>query len=582
MQKSLMFPYPWLGTIKGATIAPEFLHRHVMHATSIAPHLLPGHTPPAEALHRVLYRMAERATAGLPLYEFLREVHVLLGDLLYARNFYVCLVNAERSTLDFPYYVDEKDGDTMQCDDVPMRRGLTEFVLRTQCPQLIDAPRFAQLEAQGEVTEATGDLTFTAWLGVPMQMRGVVGGVLVVQSYEAGVGYSPGDADLLSFVANQFGSVLERHQAMEALRQSEARYRSVFEHLGVGVVVVQGGRMVFVNPAMVRMVGRSEEYLMSQAFTACVHPDDVPLVMERHERRLRGEGVEPFYGVRVLTQEHHVRHLEVSGASLDWNDRPATLLFAVDATARIEAEAAQHDAVERQRELNELKARFIAMASHEFRTPLSAISGSVDLLTHYAQHLPPEEQQDALQKIRNAVGRMTHMLENVLVTGQAESGLLPFNPLPVAVTPWCRALVDEIRAMPNLRSSTAAVVVELPPPTARYLLDEGLLRHVVGNLLSNAIKYSPSGGEVRVKVWAEGQQLIVRVEDHGIGISGQDLPRLFDRFHRGGNVGHISGTGLGLFIVRQAAASHLGTVEVTSTLGQGSCFTVSLQAPSVH
>ena len=115
------------------------------------------------ALQNVLFRMAERATAGLSFYDFLQSVHGLLGELLYARNFYVCLSNVERQTLDFPYYVDEKDGDTMQCNDVPMRRGLTEFVLRTQRPQLIDAVRFQSLVASGEVANAPLILT-ALWL----------------------------------------------------------------------------------------------------------------------------------------------------------------------------------------------------------------------------------------------------------------------------------------------------------------------------------------------------------------------------------------------------------------------------------
>jgi len=536
-------------------------------------------TPPADRLHRVLFRMAERATAGLSLYDFLQTVHHLLGELLYARNFYVCLANHERQTLDFPYYVDERDGDTMQCNDVPMRRGLTEFVLRTHRPQLIDARRFAQLQVEEEVTEATGDLSFSVWLGVPMQLRGGVGGVLAVQSYEAGVGYTTADAEVLSFVANQFGSVLERHQAIGALKQSEARYRAVFEHLGVGVVVVQDGQMVFVNPAMVSIAGRSMAYLLAHPFAACVHPDDLPIVMARRERRMRGEGVEPFDGVRVVTDSGDIRHLEVSGAEIDWNDAPATLLFAVDATARVRAETAQREALDRERELNDLKARFISMASHEFRTPLSTISGSVDLLMHYAPHLSADEQRETLLKIHKAVGRMTHMLENVLLTGQSEAGQLPFQPAPLAVAPFCRAIWEEVQEASTHRNPLVGVLLDLPPDDASWLVDERLLRHIVGNLLSNAIKYSPQGGEVCFRVWSEGAWLWLCVSDQGIGIAPQDLPRLFDRFHRGSNVGQIAGTGLGLSIVRQAVDSHRGRMDVESTVGQGTRFSVCLPAP---
>ncbi|MBP6484085.1 MAG: hypothetical protein KA254_05615, partial [Rhodoferax sp.] len=138
----------------------------------------------AETLQRIFYRIAERATANLSFYEFLQTVHGLLGQLLYAKNCYVCLYDAHTNTKDFPYYVDERDGDRLQLSHVPYRRGLTEFVLRTAKPQLIDATRLALLQATGEVTDGSGDMSFTSWLGVPMQIHGVTAGVLTVQGYE--------------------------------------------------------------------------------------------------------------------------------------------------------------------------------------------------------------------------------------------------------------------------------------------------------------------------------------------------------------------------------------------------------------
>ncbi|QNM96960.1 response regulator [Chitinimonas koreensis] len=173
-----------------------------------------------ELLNRVFYQIAERATAGDSLYDFLQAVHHLLGELLYARNCYVCLYDARKHVLNFPYYVDERDGDTMQEYDVPFRRGLTEYVLRTGRPQLIDRQRMADLGRTGEITEATGDLTFYSWLGVPMQIRGELGGVLTIQSYEAGHLYDAADADVLSFVANHISSAIERKEAYDALREA--------------------------------------------------------------------------------------------------------------------------------------------------------------------------------------------------------------------------------------------------------------------------------------------------------------------------------------------------------------------------
>lgn len=532
----------------------------------------------AEALQRVFYRIAERATAGLTLYDFLKTVHQLLGELLYAKNFYVCLSHPSQNTVDFPYYEDEKDGDTMQRFGVPRLPSMTEFVLRSAQPQLISAERFQALQNSGEITHATGDLTFTSWLGVPMQIQGRVRGVLVVQGYEPNVHYSEDDADILGFVANHVGAALERQQAIEEMRNSEARYRSVIENVGVGVMVVQEGRTVFANPSMVRIAGHSHAYLLSHPFTATAHPDDVPALLERNQRRMRGEAMEPSYSFRMITGTGDVRTLEVSAVLIEWSQRNATLLFVVDATARMQAEESQRLALQQQIALNDMKARFITMASHEFRTPLATIHGSVELLQHYEDRMPADKKQQTLQKIDDAVERMTHMLENVLVIGRTDAGRLEFKPRALSITTFCNGLVDEVRSAMARQLVGVQLQLELPPAEQRFWLDDTLIRNIVGNLLSNAIKYSPQGGLVRFAVQDQGQALVFTVSDQGIGIPEADQAQLFVSFHRASNVGPIAGTGLGLSIVKEAVTCHQGEIRVTSTVGKGSTFTVTLPA----
>lgn len=534
-----------------------------------------------DTLHQVFYRIAERATAGLSFFEFLRSVHELLGELMYARNCYVCLYDTQNNTLDFPYYIDERDGDTLQRDHVPFRRGLTEFVLRTAQPQLIDAARFVELQASGEITGAAGDLTFTTWLGVPMQIRGRLGGVLVVQSYEAGVQYSEADVEHLSFVANHFSSAIERYQAIEALRQSEERYRTIMEHASVGVVVVKDGRMVFANTSMVRIVGHPMAYLLSTPFTATIHPEDVPEVIARHRQRLQDMPVEQNYGFRIITAAGEVRTLDLSAVKIEWEGRQATLLFVMDATARLQAESAQRTALQQQSALNDLKTRFITMASHELRTPLASIHGSVELLTHYDTLMTAEKKRLALQNIDDAVGRMTHMLENVMQIGRSDAGQLQFRPKAMALTPFCLVLIDELRGTMARSFARVSLQLNLCPQDDVFLLDDALVRNIVGNLVSNAIKYSPHGGEVMFSVVPSGDSLVITVADQGIGIPEVDQERLFQSFHRAGNVGNIAGTGLGLSIVREAVICHNGSITVTSQEGQGSTFTVILPTSKV-
>jgi len=525
---------------------------------------------------QVFYRIAERATAGLPFHDFLKEIHALLNDVLPSRNLYVALYDNVADTLSFPYYVDERDGTTLQRDHVPRRRGLTEFVLRTGIPQLIDTARFSELQAQGEITEATGDLTFTTWLGVPLVMHGAVNGALVVQSYAEGDSYSSDQADALGFVANHLSNAIERYRVIEALRQSEMRYRSVVDNITVGLVVIQDSRVVFSNPSLARIVGRSMEYLLQHEYTAIVHPGDRPALAERERIRLLGAHVTPVQAFRILTSTGEIRHLEASEVSIEWDHRKAVLAFIADVTDRLSAEQAHKSALQQQTTLNDMKTRFITVTSHEFRTPLASIHGSVELLMHYEDRMPSDKKRLILQNIDDAVERMTHMLGNVMQIGRADAGQLQFRPKPLDVNAFCMALVEELQNSMPRQCEKVQLQLSLCPPDRRYLLDEALIRNIVGNLLSNAVKYSPQGGTVSFSAQESDGALVLSVTDQGIGIPEADKALLFQSFHRANNVGGIAGTGLGLSIVKEAVNCHRGTITVHSEEGKGSCFTVML------
>jgi PAS domain S-box-containing protein len=528
----------------------------------------------AETLQRVFYRIAERAAADLSFYDFLQSVHGLLGELLYAKNCYVCLYDAQKQLKHFPYYVDERDGDTLQRNDVPRSKGLTEFVLDTARPQIIDAQRLKALGVSGDVTQGRGDMTFSSWLGVPMHIRGSVSGVLAVQGYEPGVQYSTTDADILSFVANHVSSAIERYQALDELRKSEERYRTVIENVGVGVVVVQDDRMVFANPSLVRIVGHPLDYLLSQPFTATLHPDDAPGMLDRQARRLRGEDVESLYGFRVITQHGEVRSLELSAVKIEWEKREATLVFVVDATARLQAEQTQRLTLQKQTELNDMKSRFISVASHEFRTPLAFILSSAELLKHYGDRLAEPEKAEVINTIQTGVQRMTQMLDRVLLLGKVEAQMLEFHPAEVNLQTLCQSLVEDARTQHSQAQCELALEFEAWPAVG--LFDAKLLRHIFGNLLSNAIKYSPQGGKVSFRVFSSEGRVAFEVADRGIGIPAEEIPHLFEWFHRASNVGEIQGTGLGLAIVKNSVDLHGGSIEVVSQVGQGTRFIVKI------
>ncbi len=235
-------------------------------------------------------------------------------------------------------------------------------------------------------------------------------------------------------------------------------------------------------------------------------------------------------------------------------------------------------ALAQQVELTELKSTFVAMTSHEFRTPLTSILVSQSLLRNYCDRLPIEERNSLLDSIETSVKRMVLMLDQVLTIGRADAHLLSFNPKPFNVLSLCHQLRDEVNANHSApgKAQTACVTLDVELETGDILADEKLLRHILGNLLSNAVKYSPEAKEAFFIVRRDGQGLRFEVRDQGIGIPAGDLPRLFGDFHRASNVGNIPGTGLGLAIVKRAVESHGGHIAVTSQPGVGTCFTVTI------
>jgi len=287
----------------------------------------------------------------------------------------------------------------------------------------------------------------------------------------------------------------------------------------------------------------------------------------------------PYRGeVRMRRKDGSFVWLEVCGTAIDPPDLArGTIWTYLDISQRHEAEEATLAALEQQRQVNELLARFVSMTSHEFRTPLAAIFSSAQLLRRYGTRLREPEKEELYCSIEAGVKRMTEMLDNVLEFGRAQTGRLEFSPRTIDLRALCEDIVAE-----QHRAQHAAGVVRpaieidwrLGGRTAR--VDEKLVRRILGNLLSNAVKYSPASGRVRLEVCRTEASLRLSVDDQGIGIPAEDLPRLFGTFYRARNVGAIAGTGLGLAIVKRAVECHGGLIEVASTPGRGACFSVAL------
>ena len=218
------------------------------------------------------------------------------------------------------------------------------------------------------------------------------------------------------------------------------------------------------------------------------------------------------------------------------------------------------------------------MTSHEFRTPLAVISSSAGILKEFSQKLDEEKKQKHLECIITYVKHTTQLLDEILLISKAEAGKLAFEPKPLDLVEFCQKLTSEMQ----LSTQNNTIIFSSNTKTEVIaLVDKKLLRQILINLLSNAVKYSQHNSSVKFDLQITEQSIIFSIEDQGIGIPQADKTQLFEAFHRATNVGSISGTGLGLTIVKNCVDLHGGKVTVVSQEGIGTKFTVIIPLQSV-
>lgn len=242
-------------------------------------------------------------------------------------------------------------------------------------------------------------------------------------------------------------------------------------------------------------------------------------------------------------------------------------------TAEIGRQAAElQRMLEHERLINELQRQFVAMASHEFRTPLAIIDGAAHRLLRRKGEISADYVSEKAEQIRTSVARMVELMESILSTGRLEDGKIEITPGPCSL----RAIVEDCCTRQGYIKSGHSFHLDLARLPGEIVADGSALRQVVTNLLSNAVKYAPRAPDIHVSGWQENGMVHVAVRDEGIGIDADDLPKMFQRYFRARSSSGIAGTGIGLNLVKQILELHGGSIAVTSKKGEGSTFTFSL------
>ncbi|MFW6296563.1 MAG: ATP-binding protein [Halothece sp.] len=373
--------------------------------------------------------------------------------------------------------------------------------------------------------------------------------------------------------------VRERIEAENSLRQSELQFRQLVEniHEAFWLTSADQQQLFYVSPAYETLWDRSCQSLYDspQSWLEAVHPEDRECLEASLIREKQGECNHQEF--RIVRPNGATRWICTRAFPVQ-NDHGSfyrIARIAEDATDRKQAEENVHQALQAEKEINELKSRFVSMVSHEFRNPLNTISTATQILERYGDRWSAEKKKEVLRRIHSGVQKMSEMLEDMLLIGRADVGKLKCEPTLLDLNKFCHDLISELKFSLGKKHS---LVLQCQYRDAA-VVDAKLLRPILNNLLSNAIKYSPEGSKVTLKIWGhqnKNNKIVFQVCDQGIGIPEADQEQLFESFYRATNVGIIPGTGLGLAIVKRFVDLHGGAIAIRSEEGVGTKVTLIL------
>lgn len=371
---------------------------------------------------------------------------------------------------------------------------------------------------------------------------------------------------------------IERSQTFQMLRESERRFRAIFDSsFQLTKLLTPEGIVLEVNETALDFAELRSEDIVGRPIWEQPIWAQSPNAKKQLKEGIVKAGTGEFFRseMDLLGNSGQIVTVDLSLKPVKNETGQVLLLIAEarDISDRKLATAEILKALAREKELSELRAKFVTMVSHEFRTPLTTIQFSAGLLQDYSSQWSLEKKTTHFMRIQLAIKRMTELLEDILVIGKIEANTLQFQPVSLNLEKFCRQLVEEQQLNDSNQHPIALI---LSGDNTDAQMDEKLLRQILGNLLSNALKYSLPGTSVYWHVNNQNGEVIFQIKDRGIGIPQSDQKRILETFYRATNVGHISGTGLGLAIVKRAVELHKGKIAINSQEGIGTTFTITL------
>jgi PAS domain S-box-containing protein len=376
--------------------------------------------------------------------------------------------------------------------------------------------------------------------------------------------------------------ITAQHQLEEQRRSSEAKFRALYENSPdvIALVARSDGHIIDINPAVQRLLGFPQEQLVGQHYRLLLRSSDERGTMQQamtaavSSSTVPGDRSAPWTDhrreVTLLDASGHEVPVDVTLTALSLGEENYILVTLRDVSHRVQMDALA-EALEMERELYAMQSTFVETVSHQFRTPLTIIQLSTEILRKYGERLSPDKRDHRYNLIAEQVSRLEVLLENVLQHSEARD-VRQLEPQLIDVR---RFLADEVAAMTAETGKEPRVMLRVDDEVKTLQADPRLLSMIVRNPLENALAYAPEG-PVFLTASIQDNGLLLKTADTGIGIPEEMLSRVFEPFQRGANVATTNGSGLGLTTTRRAVLRHQGQVSVQSTLNKGTTLQVWL------
>lgn len=374
----------------------------------------------------------------------------------------------------------------------------------------------------------------------------------------------------------------EQERAERELKDSEEKLRKILHNAIDAVITID-------DQGIIREWNLQAELIFEFTAEEAIGKSLTETIIPPQHRKSHNTGMQRFRDTGhgpVLNQKIEITALRKSGEEfpvemaiipVENKGQHIFTAFLSDITIQKQVQSEMEKALGKERELNELKSRFVSMTSHEFRTPLTTIKQNTDLISYQLESMVPNEYpifKKYIDRIESDVNRLTSLMNDILMLGRIEAGRVQMKKSMVDFVSFVEKLVQK-HSEADMHKRKIALTVQGVPQQVE--IDVQLMDHVVSNLLSNALKYSPGAKAPEVNLSFNSlSKLKLQVKDFGIGIPEKDMRSLFESFFRATNVRNIQGSGLGLSIVKEFTEMHNGNISVKSTEGKGSKFTIEL------